>query len=179
MSFEPSFGEPTTPATPPEESQNQTFILLALGLGGLFVVGLMFIGLYAFLIAPRQRAAREAANATAIAQQTMVALAALQTAGAPTQTPVGLGAATETPLPTPTATLVVGPTATTAPTNTPVLGPTLTFTPSPLASRPTPSPTALPKSGFVEDVGLPGLILAAIGLVAVAVVVRRLRAGRT
>lgn len=179
MSFEPSFGEPTTPSTPPEESQNQTFILLALGLGGLFVVGLMFIGLYAFLIAPRQRAAREAANATALAQQTMVARAALETAAAPTQTPAGLAAATETPFPTPTATLVVGPTA--APTNTPVLGPTLTFTPSPLAPRPTATPTvaALPDSGFVEDVGLPGLIVAAVGLVAVVVVVRRLRAGRT
>jgi hypothetical protein len=36
--------------------------------------------------------------------------------------------------------------------------------------------TALPNTGFADDIGAPGLLLMAVGLVAVIFLVRRLRA---
>lgn len=48
--------------------------------------------------------------------------------------------------------------------------PRATSTRNPLAS-----PTALPNTGFADEFGLPGLILAALALIVVVVIVRRLR----
>jgi len=39
----------------------------------------------------------------------------------------------------------------------------------------TPTPTALPDTGFIDDVGLPGLLGLAAALVLVVFIVRRLR----
>ena len=47
--------EPLEPgAPPPEESSNRMFIILAILLGGIFLVGLLCIGAYAVFLGPRQ-----------------------------------------------------------------------------------------------------------------------------
>src|SRR3990172_2431156 len=94
------------------EGQNRSFILVAIGLGGLFVVGLICIGLYAFIVAPQQRAQREAAVANINATNTQVAIDAANTANPPTatslpteippDTPIPLALITDTPVPSPT-----------------------------------------------------------------------------
>ena len=64
---------------PPEEASNRTFIILAVLLGGIFVLGLFCIGLYAVFIGPRQVANRNlaatvnAANTQTIASNTQAA----------------------------------------------------------------------------------------------------------
>ena len=196
------------------EGQNRAFILVAIGLGGLFVVGLICIGLYAFVVAPQQRGQRETAVANINATNTQVAIDAANTANPPTatslptdiplDTPIPLALITDTPViaiasSTPTITNTPGPSPTPSRTPTRVggtegigggAGPgtvTATFTRGPGTGTPiggfgggegltrTPTPTALPNTGFADDVAAPGLFIAAIILVAVLVLARRLR----
>jgi len=237
----------------PEQSSNRTFVLVALGLGGLFVIGLICIAIVAFVVLPGRTAGRDS-TATAIAlNNASVLTEAVLTANPPTDTPVP----TETPLPTDTeAPIEVLPSDTpvialTAPTDTPV--PSDTAGPSPTPSRTptrvgglisteaggtgtavagllvsgtpgtpgtpttgtpgngsgggdgatptrisiggstvtatltpigsgggdaatrTPTPTALPDTGFADNVGGPGLFIAAILLVVVLFFARQLR----
>jgi hypothetical protein len=214
----------------PEQSSNRTFLIVAIGLGGLFVVGMICIGLYLFLVAPRQQAASATQVAAINATNTQVAIDAALTANPITNTPVPSFTVpptdTEAPLITDTPVIppVGGPTDTATVTNT--SGPTLTPSRTPTAAQQqpgqsggagtgtptrvagiggatvtptftrtptrtgtaatstesifggggqTPSPTALPNTGFADEVGGPGLFIAAIVLVAVVFVVRRLR----
>ena len=191
--------EPVGP--PPEESQNRVFVLVALGLGGLFIVGLILIALFAFVIAPGQRRARSAA-ATGTAQGnqalaqvlTETALAGLggeDKTQAPPATAIG-AAVTNTPLIPPSATNTLPPTNTHTPGPSPTVAAAASASPQPLKTRtPTPSlvggvktatrlptSTALPATDFADDVGVPGLILLGVGLVAVLIVARRLRMSR-
>lgn len=194
--------EPVGP--PPEESQNRVFVLVALGLGGLFIVGLILIALFAFVIAPTQRRARSAAATGTAAGNLALAQALTQTVvaqelGSEDKTPgvvvsaTAIGAAiTNTPLIPPSPTNTLPPTI----TNTPGPSPTLqaaagsatpqqlrTRTPTPTlaggARSPTPTrlatATALPTTGFAEDVGVPGLLILGAGLILVLFVARRLR----
>ncbi len=208
--------DPEEEEAAPAESQNRTFMLVAIGLGGLFIVGLICIGLYAFLVAPQQKAAREAQVAAINATNTQVAIDAANTANPPTEVvPTSLPlptftdtpSVTETPVipaggPTevPTITNTAGPSFT--PSRTPtratvggtVLAPggtsvTATRTPGAVTAAPggtplggigggagvTPTATALPTTGFMDEVGAPGLFIAALVLVAVLVLARRLR----
>jgi hypothetical protein len=209
--------EPVGP--PPEESQNRVFVLLALALGGLFIVGLILIALFAFVIGPNQRRTRSAA-ATGTAAGNLAAAQALTATqlaqlGAVELTPVGTATAvsaavTNTPLIPPSATNTRPPTNTAPPTNTFTPGPSPTAavagqgtnTPQALRTRtPTPSlvgtarsatptrvasltptrratATALPTTGFADDVGIPGLLALGAGLAAVLFIARRLRLGR-
>jgi hypothetical protein len=193
--------EPVGP--PPEESQNRVFVLVALGLGGLFIVGLILIALFAFVIAPTQRRARTAAATGTAAGNLALAQALTQTAlaglGGEDKTeppPTAIGAAvTSTPLIPPSATNTLPPTNTFTPGPSPTsLAAGGTATPQPLRTRtPTPSlvggartstptrlptATALPATGFAEDVGVPGLLALGAGLVVVLFVARRMRLGR-
>ena len=150
----------------PEEEKrgiNRVFLIIAIGLVGLIMLGLLGVGFYFLRIRPQQekQAAAQAtqviAEATAIAQET--ALAPTDTP-LPTFTPVP----TDTPVPTPT------PKA----TNTPVLRPT--ETPEPGA---VPTPTRTPVGGGpTPPTGMGGgvvAVLAAMGLVVVIFVTRKLR----
>jgi len=107
----------TEPGSPPEGASpgNRTFYIAVGILGGLFVIGLLCIGAYAFFIQPGRRAAQQAQQAVALTANAEVALAQTQQA-----------AATDTPPPTATtvpdtATPVIAATetATVPPTNTP------------------------------------------------------------
>ncbi|MEK7787247.1 MAG: hypothetical protein AAB658_17745, partial [Chloroflexota bacterium] len=213
----------------PEQSSNRTFLIVAIGLGGLFVVGMICIGLYIWLVAPRQQAANATQVASRNAANTQVAIDAALTANPITNTPVPSDTTppTDTQAPSITDTPVIaagGTTDTATVTNT--SGPTFTPSRTPTAAQQqpglsggagtgtptrvvgvggatvtptftrtatgtgtaatstesstggggqTPSPTALPNTGFADEVGGPGLFIAAIVLVAVVFVVRRLR----
>jgi hypothetical protein len=168
--------------TPPEESSNRTFLIAAGILGGIVLLSLACLAVYALIIVPQQNAAQQAGQNAEETQRAQVneALTATGIAFDLSQTPQ----ATETLPPTDTP-VVAQPTA----TNTPEF----TLTPDPAtqtvaagltqlaASTATIviTSTALPTSGFADEVGLPGLMIAAIALVAVIFLARRLRASPT
>jgi hypothetical protein len=95
-------------------------------------------------------------------------------------TPLLAGAPSDTPVPAPTNTVVNTPAGAAVSSPTPLGLPSKTSTPG---KSPTPlvgglktaTPTQLPGTGFADEAGVPVLIVVALGLVAVAVVVRRLR----
>ena len=69
-------------SAPPEESSNRTFVFAAAAVGGLLVLSMICLGLYALVVAPRQQEARNAQatqividNATMAAGQTATAAA--------------------------------------------------------------------------------------------------------
>jgi len=167
---EPEFEEPT----PPEETSNRTFLLVAGILGGLVLLGLLCIVGYFFF----RNASNQQNQATAIAQATnqeaTIQAGVTQTSIAQKQTQTA------------------AVTSTVPPTNTPVIAEaTATFSPTPAPATVTvaaaftqlaastqtiiPTSTALPSTGIAEDLGASGLILVAIALVAVIFLVRRLR----
>jgi len=162
-------------ANPPEESNNRTFLIVAGGLGFLVLVALLCLGAYVLFNAN----SNQANEATAQAQLTEQAVNIQQglTQNAQSQAETQAAAVTST-LP---------------PTNTPVVAAataTLTETPNPATATVgaaftqiavstqtiIPTSTALPNTGFADDVGAPGLVIAAIALVMVILLVRRLRA---
>jgi len=187
---------------PPEEASNRTFIILALLLGGAFIVGLIFLGLYAFVLGPRQREARLAQAATVAAQNTQIALDGLlsSTPNTPTPdasatalslsltaaanvTPTPVVRASATPTVSTTASGVLDPAALTAGAS-PSPGRTPSRTPTPLVGglgaggTSTPNSTGtLPGTGFADEAGVPALILATLALIAVVVIARRARLG--
>jgi Tfp pilus assembly protein PilV len=170
---------------PPEEQSNRTFVIAAAGIGGLLVLSMICLALYALVLAPAQQRSR-AEDATAVAlQNTEVAQSITQTSNAARAT--ATKPPTNTPVP-PTATatytqVVVLPTDTPAATSTPFtnLGTqsaqqTLDAS-SQITSTPTPTATALPTTGFADEIGLQGLLLLGVALIVVVVVARRLRVG--
>lgn len=175
-------------------SGNRTFMLVAGGLGGLIIIGLICVAVYVFLIRPRTAAGQAS-------QQTQTALAVSAAQQALTQTQAAaLPTASDTPAPTDT----LAPTETLAPTATEAApaddgsgggGPT----PDPrtatvqalltqaalaqtqaaqqlLTQTATPTATGLPDTGFADDVGAPTLLGMAALLIVVIFVARRLRA---
>jgi type II secretory pathway pseudopilin PulG len=168
----------------PEESSNRTFIMAAAGLGGLLILSMICLAVYALVLAPRQQEARATQAALNLLQNTEVAQT--QTAEAAEDTPTAIPTETNTPLPTATVTLtqvVVLPSNTPTPfTTLPTLDP-LTATAAAQATaeaegggaEPTATPTALPATGFADEAGIPTLLLFAGLLVVVVFVARGLR----
>lgn len=162
-------------ASPPEESNNRTFLLIAGIFGGLILLALLCIGGYAFFqissanqndLTAQAQGTQQQATIQAGLTQTAVAQSLMQTAAVtntvpPTNTPVIAEAtATLTATPNP-ATATVGAAFTQIAVSTQTI----------IATS-----TALPNTGFADDVGAPGLMLIAMALVAVIFLVRRLRA---
>jgi type II secretory pathway pseudopilin PulG len=168
--------------TPPEESSNRTFLIAAGILGGIILLTLCLLGGYALITFQNQNAAQQDEDSAQATQNAQIneALTATGVAFDLSQTPQ----ATETLFPTDTP-VVAQPTATDTPE--------FTLTPDPatatvaagltqLAASTTTviaTTTALPTSGFADEVGLPGLVIAAMVLVAVIFLARRLRAAPT
>jgi len=165
---------------PPEESNNRTFLFIAGGLGVLVLIGLCAVVAYFFLNNQGGANAEATAQAQVTAQaatvqvgltQTAIAQASTQAAGVtatlpPTNTPViSVATATTTPTSNP-ATATVGA-AFTQIAQTAVTSTTLTV----IATS-----TALPNTGFADDVGLPGMFVLALAFVILIFLVRRLRA---
>lgn len=168
---------------PPEESSNRTFLIAAGILGGIVLLSIACLAGYALVILPQQRAAQQAGEQNALATQNAQVNEALTATGVAfdlSQTPQ----ATETLFPTDTP-VVAQPTATN----------TLEFTLTPDPATETVAAgftqlaestltvivttTALPTSGIADEFGLPGLVIAAMVLVAVIFLARRLRASPT
>jgi len=165
---------------PAEESSNRTFLIAAGILGGIVLLSLACVAGYWLVILPQQRASQQTGEQSAQATQNAQINEALTATGVAfdlSHTPQ----ATTTLVPTNTL-VVAQPTA----TNTSEF----TFTPDPAtqtvaagltrvaASTATVilTSTALPTSGFADEFGLPGLVVAAMVLVAVIFLARRLRA---
>jgi len=169
-------------ATPAGRS-NRNFWLIFGILGGILVLSLACVLVYALVIRPQQIERANSVAATDVAMATEVAFAMTQTDVAkhiaPTRTP------TNTPLPvvatrtsviqnaeiTSTATSVDEAIATRNALLT--LAAELTTTPA----IPT-STTTLPDSGFADEVGVPGLLGLALVFVVVIFLVRRMRASQ-
>jgi len=185
----------------PEDDENRTFVIAAAGLGGLIVLSLICLGVYALILQPRQRQAALQEPTSIVLTNTAVAFSLTQTAEAADFTPVpteplpsSTPSPTNTDTPVPTQ-VVVLPTDTPTPTSTPF---TTLPTVAPLTATaaaqmtqtalavagggggsPTPGATALPVTGLGDDIGLPGLAgLAALFLVAIFFS-RRLRSRTT
>jgi hypothetical protein len=173
---------------PPEEASNRTFLLVAGILGAILILSLILMAVYAMVVVPNRRSAQNTQIAQINAQNTEVALASALTAEAQawTATPT----ITYTPLPvTPTST----PTPVLAPTDTPAAGLAqdderelqLTSTMAALFTQQaanlltvTPLATALPSTGFADEVGIPGLLSLAAALIIIIFLTRRMRTAR-
>lgn len=172
---------------PPEESSNRPFFIVAALLGAIMLIALVCIAVYALYVRPQQRSVDATQVAQVNIQNTEVAESIIQTsiAEAFTSTPT----VTETPLP-----------ATITPTNTPVvLIPSATLDPGGVAQTtqdprtatvaalltqaaqvqqtivPSATTTALPTAGFVDEVGVPGLLGLAVLFLIVIFFARRFR----
>jgi hypothetical protein len=177
-------------STPPlkEESSNRTFIIAAGILAGVVFISIACMAAYALIILPRQKAATAAQEATIQAQNEQVAQAMTQTVEAtgwtPTTLPSPLPTATKpfTPTlsPTPVVAHVTAAVTAAAVTATATLNPLdLIATQAAIANKTATAmvaATALAKTGFADEFGLPGLAIMAIALVVVILLARRLRA---
>jgi len=161
---------------PPEESSNRTFLIVAGILGGITVLALVCIAIYAFFILPGQRAGREAQIATLTAQANEVSKALTSTAIAAAFTPTS----TKTAQPSPTVVrstltpVLAEPTDTPVPSSDPRTATVAALLTQAAASTQVTS-TALPTTGFADEVGIPGLLGLAVLLIAVIFLARRLR----
>jgi len=159
---------------PEEESSNRTFLIAAGGLGFLVLAALICLGAYVVLNMNSTQTNEATAAAQATIQEATVRAGLTQTAAAQAQTQTA------------------GATFTAAATDTPVVAQatsTFTETPNPAtatvgaaftqiaASTQTVvfTSTALPNTGFADDVGLPGMFGLALAFVLVIFLVRRIR----
>jgi len=167
----------------PEETSNRPFFIVAGILAAFTLIALACIAVYALYYVPMQRSQQATQVAQLNAQNTEVAAAITQTSIAaaliakPTETP----AWTPTSMPTSTPVVII-PTNTTVPTTdhrTATVAALLTQaavaqqTLAPTGVGPT--PTALPSTGFMDEVGVPGLLGLAAILIVVIFLSRRLR----
>jgi cytoskeletal protein RodZ len=170
----------------PEESSNRTFVIAAGALGALLVLSMICLAVYALYLAPRQREARATDVVEVNLENTQQAQT--QTAEVLEQTPSSTPSPTDTPEPTATVTptqVVVLPTDTPTPFLTlPTLAPetataaaqqTLAAAQGGGGASPTPTATALPATGFGDEVSVPMLALLGGLLAAVIFAARSLR----
>jgi hypothetical protein len=168
----------------PEESTNRPFIIMASILGGSLLLSVICLVVYALVLRPGQQSGRE----TEVAQQNIenTQLAETATAAVLQLTPSATFTEVISATPSVTATLEVTPTQVVVlPTDTPFETlPTLAPQTATEAARQTldaiqgtvtATATALPVTGFADDVGVPTLILMGAVLVAVMFIARTLR----
>lgn len=162
-------------ANPPEESSNRTFLFAAGGLGLLVLIALLCLGAYVLFSLNSGQSAEATAAAQATQQAATIQAGLTQTAIAQVLT-VTAGATSTLP---PTSTPVVAQaSATISPTANPATATVgAAFTQIAVSTQTIiPTSTALPNTGFADEVGLPGMVLATMALVVVIFLVRRLRA---
>jgi len=167
---DPEFDDPN----PPEESNNRTFLLFAGILGGLVFLGLLCIAGYLFFRNSSNQQSQVTAEFQVTQQQATVQAGVTQTLIAQNLTQTAAVTNTVPPTNTP---VIAEATATSSPTSDPATA-TVAAAFTQLANSTQtiiPTSTALPNTGFADDVGAPGLLLAAIALVVVIFLVRRLR----
>jgi len=164
---------------PPEESNNRTFLFIAGGLGLLVLLGLCAVVGYFFLNNNAGQQTELTAQAQATIQQATIVAGLTQNA----QSQALTQAAAVTPTLPPTNTPVIAQaTATASPTENPATATVgAAFTQIAQAATVTTltviaTATALPNTGFADDIGLPGMFAMALAFVILIFLVRRLRA---
>ena len=179
--------------TPPEESNNRTFLIVGGVMAGLVFLTLVCMGIYLLVIRPNQTA-KTAGTQTAVARQNIQGIQqSTQTAEAALWTPTLEPSATPTNSSTPMVNsptvsrtpVVVMSTPTFSPTNDPA---TLAAMQTQLSVQMTATASAalalgtrgiggegMPRTGFADEIGIPTLIILAVALVAIIFVARRLR----
>lgn len=184
------FSESSQPGEPPEEPKpdNRNFLIAAGILGGVFLLIAAVVVVLVLYVLPQRNAARlqqtaaqlaaNTATAQFVTDEAMKAIILLTPSATPqpTNTPV---------LPTATNTPVVAPLSTNTPTVTAtsisdVQKATLAAQQTELASGKftatvIATSTALPNTGFADEVGLPGLFGLTLALVVIIILARRLR----
>jgi hypothetical protein len=179
-------GDEYTPE-PRKPRKNRTFLVVIGIIGILFIIALILLLLVAPGLLEKQRAAQLEQAARINANNTATALAATVqaqqlTAMAVTNTPYVAPSGGTSPTKTPVVVIIRS-------TNTPMASGGSGLSASELATvsalqtlmaagaagTPTPSSTALPTTGFADEVGLPMMAGLAIVLVAVIIMSRRLR----
>lgn len=166
---------------PPEESNNRTFLFIAGGLGVLVLIGLCAVVGYFFLNNNSAQQAEATAQAQATMQQATIAVGLTQVSRSQAETQAAAVTATLPPTNTPVIALA---TATAVPTENPAtatVGAAFTQIAAQAAVTNTTqtviaTSTALPNTGFADDIGLPGMFAMAFAFVIVIFLVRRLRA---
>ena len=183
---------------PEEESTNRPFIIASVALGGLFVAGLVALGLYAFKIRPAQASASATQVAEINASNTQVAeyaeatsvalVAAVMVPESEQQARLASAAGSEL-----SEAVVVAPAepvavAQLAEPSSSVSGSAAST--NKVASRgnsnvavaataipvvAVSSADALPDTGFADEVGIPVLLFTALGLLSVVIVTRSVR----
>ena len=196
--------QPEEPQPEEGEGSNRTFLIAAIVLGGIVLLSLICMAVYALVILPGQNKAKQAAeatNAVVAANATATAVVDQLTQAAALFTPTALP--TETPLPPPTATPLLAEEPSVSPTalvdagtatqdalltqlaiaqktGTPKPGASVTpgnaITATAMARIAATKTNQLANTGFGDEMGLPGLFAAALVLVAVILLARRLRA---
>lgn len=184
MSFEESnFDEnlPEDEQLPEESNNNRTFLIAAGILGGIILISIAcLVGVYLFSQSNDTQANAQADAATQTAQVASNfindALTAtfeasiLPTATEPPTATSVVNVATTTPTVDPAGALAAGtPAAATA-----TVGAALTQAAIAQLTI-VPTTTALPNTGFVDDVGVPGLVVMALAFIIVILMARRLR----
>jgi arginine exporter protein ArgO len=195
MSFEETNFDDNVPddgQLPEESNNNRTFLIAAGILGGIILISVACLGVV-FLLNRNNTSQAEAqavsASQTAQAGLSVIDSALTATANAaiqPTATlppsataVVNLATATQTldPNATPDGTSMAGgstPAAGTPAAATATVGAALTQAAIAQLTI-VPTTTALPNTGFVDDVGIPGLVVMALTFIIVILMARRLR----
>jgi len=160
-------------APPPEESSNRTFLIVAAVLGVLVFLSLLCLGGYAYYIS-RQTSARTDQQETLVAvnvqaQQTLAAQDMLA------QTPLATMTSTPTNTPVIQQGTPTGDLATSDPQTATVIAALTQAQQAQTVIAGMPTSTLLPDTGFIDDIGAPGLAVMAIALVVVILLARRLR----
>jgi hypothetical protein len=163
---------------PPEESSNRTFLFAAGGLGILVLIAILCLVAYVLFSSNSGRAATETAIAQATQQAATIQAGLTQTAVAQALTATSGATSTLPPTSTPVVAQASITITSTANPATATVG--AAFTQIAVSTQTViPTSTALPNTGFADEVGLPGMLLAALALVVLIFLVRRLRAAPT
>jgi type II secretory pathway pseudopilin PulG len=194
MSFDDqNFDNPDESQLPEESNNNRTFLIAAGILGGIILISIAcLVGVYLYTrsINTANQAQAQAATQTAEASSLFVqqaltatfeAAAVLPTNTVPPSPTAVVAQATATNTPDPNATATGGAVAglgTPAPGTqaaaTATVGAALTQAASAQLTI-VPTSTALPQTGLVEDVGIPGLVVMALAFIIVILLARRMR----
>ena len=145
---------------------------MAAVLGGFVLLSIVCLAAYGLYFLPRQTAARNASQSTLVAQNLQVNQAL--TAKALTNLPQST--ATLEPTNTPVFQQSTGTLAPADPQTATVAAALTQAAQAQLTVTSLPTSTLLPDTGFIDDVGAPGLAVMAIALVVVILLARRLRA---
>lgn len=180
---------PSEQPEPPKRSGSRNFLVVAGVLGGLMLLALIALAVYALVILPQQQRAAPDEGAAQVTNTQIVQTQQPSNTSTPQNTPTRTPTATRTPVP-PTATNTpVTPLFTSNPAATQTVDALLTqaalaqqqaaATTDPAATEttaPTATPSALPQSGLADDIGGPGILVLSAGLLLLIIVAaRRLR----